>query len=181
MGEKKKTIAHASFLSLSLYPPLFLSKKNSPASNASTTTSADLSAASVAARSSSRLDVSTIVRGTPSGVASAGNRVGGWQGGGDIANVSVAAAVMSAVFPTRGSPATTTVTARERWGKDIVFVEATFGGTKRDERGKSDAENKRTIFVKRVLVSREKKSKKKCSLCLSLSLSLSSTFTQFLL
>jgi len=115
---KKKTIAHASFLSsLPLSPPLSL---NSPASNARTTTSAALSAASVAARSSSRLDVSTSVSGTPSGVASAGKRVGGREGGGDAAKVSVAAAVMSAVLPTRGSPATTTVTGLERWGEDIL-------------------------------------------------------------
>ncbi len=50
--------------------------------------------------SSSRLQVSMMTMGTPSGVASACSRVGGSTGGGESGKDSVAAAVMRLVLPT---------------------------------------------------------------------------------
>ena len=68
------------------------------------------SCTSKAGLSSGRLHVSKICTGTPSGVLSGGSFVVGSVGGGESGNDSVAAAVMSEVFPTPSSPITQTRT-----------------------------------------------------------------------
>ena len=111
---------------------------NAHASKATTTTSAARRAASRAGLSSSRADVSTRRRGTPSGVASAGRRVGGSVGGGWSANASAAAAVMRQVFPTPGSPTTATVTPVVRVGRSMGGERvrgAEEGGTGEEKKG----------------------------------------------
>ena len=60
---------------------------------------------------------------------------------------------MSAVFPTRGSPARHTVTGLERWGEDIAFF---FCETKRMPTGK-DAERTSDSSIESLEAEEEKK------------------------